>query len=89
MNFYIKKRRSPVINIVSLIDVLAILLIFFIVTTTFKKRQPRLEIALPQSATAAEAQDSPTAVLISVDAKQHVFIDDRPVAGSSSSQVNI
>ena len=36
MNFYPKRRRVPQIMIVSLIDIFAILLIFVIVTTTFK-----------------------------------------------------
>ena len=54
--FYTRKRRAPVIIIVSLIDILAILLIFFIVTTTFKKTQPQLKIALPESKSAAAAE---------------------------------
>jgi biopolymer transport protein ExbD len=53
MRFYTRKRRSPAIIIVSLIDILAILLIFFIVTTTFKTSVPQLEINLPESRTAA------------------------------------
>ena len=39
MNFYTKKRRMPQVIIVSLIDIFAILLIFVIVTTTFKGKQ--------------------------------------------------
>ena len=49
MRFYTRKKRSPQLIIVSLIDILAILLIFFIVSTTFKKDQPRLQINLPES----------------------------------------
>lgn len=36
MNFYQKKRRTPVLQIISMIDVLIILLIFLVVSTTFK-----------------------------------------------------
>lgn len=57
MNFYTKKRRTPTINIVSLIDILAILLIFFIVTTTFKKTQPQFEINLPESNTSTPSEE--------------------------------
>lgn len=61
MRFYTRKKRSPQLIIVSLIDILAILLIFFIVTTTFRKEQPRLQINLPESHSAeivaAEKQD--------------------------------
>ena len=55
MTFYTRKRRAPSVIIVSLIDILAILLIFFIVTTTFQRNQPQLQINLPESKTAEEA----------------------------------
>ena len=48
MRFYTKRRKMPSITIVSLIDILAILLIFFIVTTTFKDKLPQLQINLPE-----------------------------------------
>lgn len=54
MRFFTRKRRNPVPVILPLIDILAILLIFFIVTTTFKKNPPRLQINLPESTTAVE-----------------------------------
>lgn len=49
MNFYTKKRSKPNVPIITLIDILAILLIFFIVTTTFKKDESLLNINLPES----------------------------------------
>jgi biopolymer transport protein ExbD len=36
MNLYRKKRRTPVLQIISMIDILIILLIFLVVSTTFK-----------------------------------------------------
>ena len=50
MIFYQKRIRKPAVPIVSLIDILAILLIFFIVTTTFKEKKILLEITVPKSA---------------------------------------
>lgn len=80
MKFYTRKRRSPAINIVSLIDILAILLIFFIVTTTFKKTQPQLEINLPQSKTAAPAAENSTEPLVlRVKSAEEITLDDEPV----------
>ncbi len=35
MNFYQKKRRTPILQIISMIDILIILLIFLVVNTTF------------------------------------------------------
>ena len=55
MRFYTRKRRMPAVIIVSLIDILAILLIFVIVTTTFKRDQPAVVINLPDSKTASTA----------------------------------
>jgi len=47
MNFHRSKRSSNLAPIVPMIDILFILLIFFIVSTTFKKRRPVLRIELP------------------------------------------
>ncbi len=49
VRFYSRKRRLPTVIIVSLIDILAILLIFVIVTTTFRREQPQVVIKLPES----------------------------------------
>jgi len=80
VNFYVRKRRSPTIIIVSLIDILAILLIFLIVTTTFKTKQPLLEINLPESRTATPAEEAAKEPLIlrvrDIDA---ISLGDEPV----------
>lgn len=79
MQFYTRKRRSPAINIVSLIDILAILLIFFIVTTNFRKSQPRLQINLPDSKaaeTAAAEQKEP--IVLRVKSATEISVDDNP-----------
>lgn len=67
MNFYARRKRPLVINIVSLVDILTILLIFFIVTTTFKKIQPVVKIDLPESSKAekAKATESPLVIYVS------------------------
>jgi biopolymer transport protein ExbD len=78
--FYTRKRRAPVIIIVSLIDILAILLIFFIVTTTFKKNQPQLKIALPESKSAAASEQKEEPVMLEVKDEQTLQLDGQPVA---------
>ena len=80
MRFYTRKRRAPSIIIVSLIDILAILLIFFIVTTTFRKSQPQLQINLPESKSAEQApaeKDEP--VVLSVKSADEISLDGKPV----------
>jgi biopolymer transport protein ExbD len=59
MRFYTKRRKMPSITVVSLIDILAILLIFFIVTTTFREKLPQLQINLPESRSAAKESAQP------------------------------
>lgn len=66
MNFYQRKRRMPTVIIVSLIDIFAILLIFVIVTSTFRKPQPAVTIKLPESTTAAPQVQAPNVVELSV-----------------------
>ena len=86
MRFYTRKRRMPAVIIVSLIDILAILLIFVIVTTTFKRDQPAVVINLPDSktATAAPARTDPAILSISKDEK--LFLDNKPVELSALKQ---
>ena len=77
--FYTRKRRAPVIIIVSLIDILAILLIFFIVTSTFKKNLPQLKIALPESKAATAAEKNEVPFILEVQDETTLQLDGKPV----------
>lgn len=80
MRFYTRKRRAPSIIIVSLIDILAILLIFFIVTTTFRKNLPQLQINLPESKTAEQAPSAQTdPAVLRVKSADQITLDEKPV----------
>ena len=80
MRFYTKKRRIPSITIVSLIDILAILLIFFIVTTTFRQKLSQLQINLPESKTAALAPPSTQqSVILQIKSADSITLDGKPV----------
>jgi biopolymer transport protein ExbD len=78
MQFPRKKRRSPVINIINLIDVLVVLLIFYIATTVFKKSEPKISIKIPSSTQAKTTQETPPSILY-VTAEGKMFLDDAPV----------
>lgn len=80
MRFYTKKRRTPMITIVSLIDILAILLIFFIVTTTFRKQEPALEIKLPESSTAQETTGKKEPIVLDVKSLDAITLDNQKVS---------
>jgi len=81
MKFYAKKRRAPSVIIVSLIDILAILLIFFIVTTTFRTNLPQLQINLPESRTAEPGSNDKTRPLVlRVRDADRITLGEKPVS---------
>ncbi len=80
MKFYARPRRTPQVIIVSLIDIFAILLIFVIVTTTFKKIQPEVTIKLPESKSAVSADSSDEPVLLSITVDEEIFLDAKKVS---------
>ena len=68
---------EPEINLVPLIDVILILIIFFVVTTTFDSRS-MLRLELPR-ATGEPAADSATALSVLVNADGRYFIGEQEV----------
>ena len=87
MRFYTRKRQAPSVIIVSLIDILAILLIFFIVTTTFRKNQPLLQINLPESKAAEQAPaENSEPVILSVKSAEEITLDETPVTLAALAQ---
>ncbi len=75
MKIAVRKRRAPSIIIVSLVDILTILLIFFVVSTTFKKDQPEVQINLPESQTATKAPAEAEHAILSVNESDEVRLD--------------
>ena len=59
MKFRRKPRETVDINLASLIDVVFILLLFFVVTTTFT-RETQLRVELPQAVSGSPAEDQQT-----------------------------
>ncbi len=80
MKFYRIQRQAAQVPIVSLIDILFILLVFFIVTMTFKKPRDVLEIELPTVKEIASNKVTDTRSVIAVDALGNVTLDSLPVA---------
>ncbi|HET8899403.1 MAG TPA: biopolymer transporter ExbD [Rhodanobacteraceae bacterium] len=65
------------INVISLIDVLLTLLMFFVLTTTFVQ-QSRLKVTLPESSEAAKPAEADTLVLL-IDREGHYYIGNNEV----------
>jgi biopolymer transport protein ExbD len=80
MKIAVRKRRAPSIIIVSLVDILTILLIFFVVSTTFKRDQPEVQINLPDSKTSTKASSEVEHAVVSVNENDEVRLDGQVVA---------
>jgi len=80
MKIAVRKRRAPSIIIVSLVDILTILLIFFVVSTTFKRDQPEVQINLPDSKTSAKTSSELERALVSVNENDEVRLDGEVIA---------
>lgn len=70
-----RRREEPEINLTPLIDVVFLLLIFFMVTTTFV-RQAGLEITLPE-ADAERSEPPPETLELAVDAEGEYYVGDQ------------
>ena len=80
MKFYTRRRVSPVITIVSLVDILTMVLMFFVYTTTFKTAQEQVKIVLPEVKSGEKGTADVTPVILKVDPAGGVFLDEKPVA---------
>jgi biopolymer transport protein ExbD len=74
-------RDDPEINFIPLIDVLLVILIFLMVTTTYQ-RVAELQITLPE-ASADPVKDRPKEVNVGIDAQGRYVIDRNVFAFSS------
>ncbi|KAF0193161.1 MAG: ExbD/TolR family protein [Gammaproteobacteria bacterium] len=75
MNFRSSRSEEPDVNLTPLIDVVFLLLIFFMVSTTFK-RESQLNIDLPRaSAQPVETGDRP--LEITIDAEGRIFVNQQ------------
>jgi len=75
-----KRRRAPTVIIVSLIDVLLVVLIFLMVSATFKREQPVLKLALPESQAAKPGAAEAKPLIITIAAKApYFYLTERPV----------
>jgi len=83
MNFYHRQTEEEVnINLTPLIDVVFLLLIFFMVSTTFDTTS-QLEIKLPE-ASENPAPEPPRQLHLMIDADGSFFVNARELTGTNS-----
>ena len=87
MNFKPDRKDSIDLNLTPLIDVVFLLLIFFMVSTTFDK-QSKLKIVLPEASATSEKVEE-TTIVIGIDATGKYFINDRQLVNTQLKTLKI
>ncbi len=78
MQFSQRHRRKAVINIISLVDVVFLLLIFFMVSATFMD-EPALKIALPASGAEPPESNAPEPMTVYITSQGELYFGDQMV----------
>ena len=81
MNFKHRRPEEPEINLIPFIDVLLVILIFLMLSTTYSKYS-ELQITLPV-ADAERLKERPGEILVSVTAEGRYLVNHKPVEGRS------
>ena len=79
MNFRQRRREEPDINLTPLIDVVFLLLIFFMVSTTFR-READFKIELPEASQMPVPNEQQ--LILTIDATGRYFLKDRELTGT-------
>jgi len=76
--------EDPEISLTSLIDVVFLLLIFFMVSTTFE-HQAVLKVDLPEAKNVTSPEDQPNSFELVIDAKGQFYLNDRQLVDGKRS----
>ena len=79
MNFRPRAKEEPEINLIPFIDVLLVILIFLMLTTTYS-RFTEMQLKLPVADTEAQ-RDYPKEVIVAVSADGRYMVNKQPVEG--------
>ena len=82
LNFHPRRREEPEINLISLVDVLLTVLIFFIVTTTFRQESD-LRMDLPEASLQPLATEEQQSLEVVIDAQGRYFLAGQPLADTA------
>jgi biopolymer transport protein ExbD len=76
MNLRPRRTKPPRIDITSLIDVVFLMLIFFMVSTTFDK-QTQLKVDLPSASAVEQKEQQQDKIEVTIDPKGHFYVNER------------
>jgi biopolymer transport protein ExbD len=74
-------KEDPNLDLTSLIDVIFLLLIFFMVSTTFEK-QALLKVDLPEASVVEDNTDVPDSLELVIDAEGRMFLNNQRLIDS-------
>jgi len=76
-----RSKEEPEINLTSLIDVVFLLLIFFMVSTTFE-HQAALRVDLPEASSVESTPDLPERLELVIDDEGRMYLNDEALVSS-------
>ena len=82
----VKIKRSTVagtLSLTPLIDVVFLLLIFFLVTSEFEEEERRIDIVLPTATSAVPMTSKPREIVIDIDEDGIVYLGGQPISGDN------
>jgi biopolymer transport protein ExbD len=82
MNLRPRNREDPEINLINFIDVLLVLLIFFMVTTTFQQ-EGRVKVQLPQASESPLPRGTREPLVVTVTADGGYRVNERTLINAS------
>jgi len=86
MNFRPRTKDEPEINLIPFIDVLLVILIFLMLTTTYS-RFTELQLTLPV-ANSQQLRDRPKEVIVAVSADGRYAVNQETLTGNSVEQIS-
>jgi biopolymer transport protein ExbD len=83
VNLRPRHREDPEINLISMIDVMLVLLIFFMVSTTFQQ-EGRVKVELPQASQIPQPRGAHEPIVITVTAEGSYRVNERSLINASA-----
>ena len=79
-------KEEPNVDLTSLIDVVFLLLIFFMVSTTFE-RESVLKVDLPEASAVADREELPDSMELVIDGEGRMFLNDQRLLDSNANTI--
>ena len=86
MKLSLRQRAQPEVNLTSLIDVVLLLLVFFMVSTSFVK-QSQITISLPEAESTAIVQEVPEQIDIMITAAGTYLVNGRELINNRAETI--